>query len=157
MSSEKILKDYSTKIFSLFDFPEETFTLQKGEEDTFEIKIKESEESGFLIGYHGQTLESIQFILSLILFYQEKKWSRVFLEIGDYRERKQKMLEEMAEKTAEKAIFLEEPVPMSPMSAGERRLVHMFLKEREDVTTESSGDGRERHITITPQVHKEKK
>lgn len=141
------VKEFTKQVLALFDFPESDFSLTE-EEETWELKIKESEESGFLIGYHGKTLEALEFILTLMVFNKTQKWQRVFVEVGNYQEKKKSYLEQIALSAVEKVKFLGSPVSLPPMSAKERRLVHIFLKDQENFETESLGEGQDRHIII---------
>lgn len=148
MDNKTLIEEIFKKIMEIFVFENVSFSIDE-EEENIKIKVGESEEAGFLIGYHGQTLESIEFILSLILFYNLEKWQRVCLEVGDYQERKEEILKNMVLKAMEKVKFLKEPVSLLPMSAKERRFVHMYLKEHESFGTSSEGEGSERHIVIS--------
>jgi len=148
-NTEVYLQELTEKVVSLFGFTKESFSISKGEEDNFNITIKESEDSGFLIGYHGKTLEAIQFILTLILFYKNDKWQRVSLEVGDYKKKKVLYLESLAEKAIEKVKFVNESVSLAPMTPAERRIVHLYLKSRKDISSSSEGEGVDRHIVIS--------
>lgn len=154
-NTEAFLQELTEKVVSLFGFTKESFSISKGEEDNFNVTIQESEDSGFLIGYHGKTLEAIQFILTLILFYKNDKWQRVSLEVGDYKKKKIVYLESLAEKAIEKAKFLKEKVSLSPMTPAERRIVHLYLKSRDDISSSSEGEGLDRHIVISPKKENE--
>lgn len=149
--NEEILKQFIKQILSLFNLENLNYSLNKGEEETTRLDLPQNEDSGFLIGYHGKTLEAIQFLLMLMVFYKTGEWQRVSVEIGDYKKKKEEYLQTLAEKVAGKAAFLNEPIPLSPMSAAERRILHLYLQNRDDVYTESEGEGGDRHIVVYPQ------
>lgn len=102
----------------------------------------------YLIGYRGETLFGLQYYLSLVVFQQTGEWARVVVDINGYRESRNERLEDQARKAIDKARFFREAVSMRPMSSFERRTVHMFVSEYDDVFTESEGEGRDRRIII---------
>lgn len=110
----------------------------------------EGEDLGILIGYHGEQLLAIQLFLELALYKELGEWTRVSVDVGGYREEKVVRLEEMAMRAVEKARFLQKPVPLSPMSSYERRIVHTKVSQIEGVLSESEGEGWERHVVVKP-------
>jgi spoIIIJ-associated protein len=120
-------------------------------EEGFQVNIA-SEESGLLIGGHGETLSSLQLILGIIIYRELGEWIRVIVEIGDYRARRNETLTAMAEDYAQRALTSGMPLTLPPMSAIERRVVHLALQNRSDVETYSEGEGRMRHIIIKPKI-----
>lgn len=115
----------------------------------FFITIK-TEETGLLIGRHGETINSLQLILGVILYKKYGKWVRVILDVGNYRETREKNLREMVERIAAEVENTNEPVILPYLSPYERRLVHMMLSENPKITSESSGEGKDRRVTIKP-------
>jgi len=107
-------------------------------------------EPGFIIGYHGQTLRDLEFLVNLAVFRKIGQWARIVLNVGEYQERRENFLKTMALKTAEKAKFLKEPIALSPMPGKERRIVHLALQEDSAVKTESAGEGEKRKVVIYP-------
>ena len=115
-------------------------------EISFAIK---GEKLGKLIGYHGENLQSLQLLLSGLKTRNE--WPiRMYLDIDGYKASKNQTLEELANKTADQAVKIERNIHLDPMSAYERRIIHTTLQEREDVTTESTGEGEKRHVVVKP-------
>jgi len=123
--------------------------LADAEDETLHYSIQ-TEEPGYLIGYHGQTLQDLEFFVNLALFKKRGSWSRVLLNVGEYRQKREAYLTNLAVKTAEKAKYLREPVALSPMTAGERRVIHLALKDDPTVKTESVGEGDKRKVVIRP-------
>jgi spoIIIJ-associated protein len=119
------------------------------EEEGFCVSVR-GEELGPIIGYHGETLNALQLILSLIVSHKLDSWARITLNAGDWRERREESLEVMALRAAEKAVSSGSEVEMPTMSAGDRRLIHLALKDHPEVISESSGDGPLRRIVIKP-------
>lgn len=115
-------------------------------EISFAIK---GEKLGKLIGYHGENLQSIQLLLGGLKLRSE--WPiRMYLDIDGYKASKNQSLEELANKTADQAVKIERNIHLDPMSAYDRRIIHTTLQEREDVTTESTGEGEKRHVVVKP-------
>jgi len=122
------------------------------------IKISfNGENLGYLIGNHGKHLESLQYIFSLILRkkLEEGTEYRVVMDVGGYKEERNKKIERMALQKADDARILGEPIELEPMSPSDRRVVHMALQVFDDVKTESVGEGNDRRVKIIPISDKE--
>ncbi len=105
---------------------------------------------GILIGRGGETLQSLQLILALIINKDRPEWLQIAVDIDGYRGQREEALRALALRLAEKVKFLNEPLPVRPMSAMDRRIIHLTLSEVSGVETESTGEGRARHIVIKP-------
>ena len=113
----------------------------------------EGPSSGTLIGRHGHTLDSLQYLVAKMvqrLTGDEK--TIVIVDVENYLERQKDKLKELALNLAQKAKETGVEIPMRPMSSKDRRVVHMVLKENEHVTTESRGEGLRRKVVIVPKV-----
>lgn len=110
----------------------------------------ETDETGMLIGYHGETLEALQLVLSLMLARELGEFVRVSLEIGDYRKNREDYLQHLVEQTKERVLAEQQAVSLPNLKSWERRIVHLMLQEDDRVTTESLGEGRDRVLTIKP-------
>jgi len=119
----------------------------EGEENQVIVGITVNNPAG-LIGFRGRNLASIQFVLSLIIRSQVGEGIRVLLDVNNYRNEQKIRLEGMVKNLAEKVLATGKEVSMANMSSYERRLCHMVLAEIEGVTSESEGEGEERHIVI---------
>ena len=126
------------------------------DESSFEIEITEgkvlikinSGDSAHLIGYKGKTIEALQSTINSILQKQEEEYSKVFLEVNDYKNRKEERLKELARRMAKNAVKFGRDVRLEPMSAYERMIIHTELANRTDVTTESYGEEPRRRVVI---------
>lgn len=136
------------EMLAMMGVPAEVEVSQQ-EDKLFVVRL-ETEESGLLIGYHGETLASLQMIVGLVVFRKLGEWYRVVVEIGDYRARREEQLRAMAESYATQALATGEPVYMPFLPPIERRVVHLALQDRQDVKTESEGEGRTRRLVIKP-------
>ena len=110
----------------------------------------DGEDSGLLIGRRGQTLQALQFLVNLIVRKQFED-VRVALDVERYRERRESSLRDMASKVAERVVQTSRSVTLEPMSPADRRIVHTTLTDNPSVTTESTGVGDDRKVTIMPQ------
>jgi len=138
---EKITKD----LFSHIGFP---IDLQiKKEEELIVIHLK-SDEPGVLIGYHGQALNALQQMITLMAFRKFGQWVRILVDVEDYREKRKEVLEKMAQGAAQKVKLSGQNETFPPMSSFERRIIHLSLAEHPDVETVSEGEGNQRHIII---------
>jgi spoIIIJ-associated protein len=104
-----------------------------------------------LIGKHGQTLDAIERLLNCIVNKASLVKRRVFVDIEGYRERREERLIEMARQMAEQVKYRNREVVLAPMSARDRRIIHVALKEDDVVSTYSQGDGDMRRVVITMQ------
>ncbi len=110
----------------------------------------ETPESGLLIGYHGETLNSFQLLLGIMVHKQLGEWVRVVVHVGDYREKREQTIKAMALRIAEEVSQNSQPVAMPYLSSFERRIVHLTLAEHPTVKSESEGEGRYRRLVIKP-------
>jgi spoIIIJ-associated protein len=104
-----------------------------------------------LIGKHGQTLDAIERLLNCIVNKASLVKRRVFVNTEGYRERREERLVEMAHQVAEKVRYTDREVVLAPMSARDRRIIHVALKGDEVVSTYSQGEGEMRRVVVTTQ------
>lgn len=121
------------------------------ETEAYRVHI-ETEETGLLIGFHGRTLESFQIILGLLVSKALGSWVRVYVNVGDYREKREEALMLMAQQAAERALTQGRPIELSHLSASERRVIHLTLSGDERVETESVGEGTRRTLLVKPKA-----
>lgn len=119
------------------------------EDENFVVNI-ETVESNLLIGQHGVTLAAFQHILRLLVRRETEEKIRFLADVNRYLRAKTDSLAEIARQAAARAISEKKSVVLRPMSAYERRLVHLELAGNENVKTESIGDGEERKVVIRP-------
>ncbi|CAB4869559.1 MAG: KH domain-containing protein [Actinobacteria bacterium] len=105
---------------------------------------------GQIIGRHGNTLDAIQHIAYRAASVDRDDMRRVEVDAGGWRERRAIELREIADDAADEAIEAGKSVSLEPMSASERRVVHEYLREREDVDTTSEGREPERYLVVEP-------
>ena len=105
---------------------------------------------GMLIGRRGDNLSQLQYMVNLLCNKRIGEWKRVVVDVEGYRGRREESLISLAERVARQVARGRRPIVLEPMPANERRIIHLTLKQHEDVTTESSGEGLGRRITVLP-------
>ena len=107
---------------------------------------------GMIIGREGRTIDALQHVVSSIAYRRQGPGGKtVEVDAGGYRERRRSRLEATAREAAERAVRDGAPVRLEPMSAPERRVVHLALQETVGVETQSEGDDPERYVVVLPQ------
>lgn len=143
----KTVEKEAKKLFSLL-----------GIEDSFEISEKEegaeltidAVDSGVIIGRHGENLEGLQLVLSLCVSKKLGEFKRISVEVGGYKQKREEWLKDLAVQTKDRALSENREIYLSNLKSWERRIVHMYLAEDEDVSSESVGEGRDRVLVIKP-------
>ncbi|MGC4107386.1 MAG: RNA-binding cell elongation regulator Jag/EloR [Thermomicrobiales bacterium] len=105
---------------------------------------------GMLIGRRGDHLAQVQYLANMIVNRRIDTWTRVVLDVEGYRTRREESLVALAERVARQVARSRRPVDLEPMPPNERRIVHLTLRQHPEVTTHSSGEGNQRHITVEP-------
>jgi spoIIIJ-associated protein len=107
-------------------------------------------EAGILIGHHGQTLDSMQYLINLVASKAGEDGQRVLLDVEGYRKRREETLTRLATRLADRVKRNGESMVLEPMSAHERRVIHLALQENPYVVTASEGDEPFRRVVIQP-------
>ena len=139
---ENFMKDF------IKELPEDTkYDIEKSSSG-LNVSIT-SEKLGFLIGYRGETLYALQSILTAIAGKGVEQRVRVILDIEGYKEKREKTLEELAEKVAKTVIRTKKPIKLEPMKAYERKIIHSKLQGNTRVETTSVGEEPHRRIIVS--------
>jgi len=105
---------------------------------------------GILIGRRGQTVTALEYVTKLIVVQRLKTWLPLAIDVGGYKKHRRDSLEKLALYLAEQVKSRGRAMPMEPMPADERRIVHLALTDHPDVRTESIGEGENRKVVILP-------
>ena len=142
---EAVIVEFLSKVFDAMNL-------------TVKINVNITEESvdvdlvgddmGVLIGKRGQTLDSLQYLVSLVVNKKSDKYLRVKLDTENYRERRKETLENLAKNIAFKVKRTKRPVSLEPMNPYERRVIHSALQNDKYVTTKSEGEEPFRHVVV---------
>jgi len=118
--------------------------------DEIRATVNGPDEMGRLIGRHGATIDALQHLAWRAAFHDREERKAVVVDAAGYRKRREEALHRQADRAASDALSFGRPVEMEPMSAAERKTVHNYLAERNDVDTHSEGDEPERRLVVTP-------
>jgi len=149
-------KNVLETLLGLMDIPASVtlsveFTAEDEEGNNSSIGLNiEGEDLGILIGRRGQTMASLQHVVRLILTHQMQVKMPIVIDVEGYKQRRCEGLRLLARRLAEQVKVRGMPFTMEPMSAFERRVIHMALADHLDVTTESTGMGETRKVVILP-------
>jgi spoIIIJ-associated protein len=105
---------------------------------------------GILIGRRGQTLAALEYVTKLIVVQRLKTWVPLTIDVGGYKKHRRDSLQKLALYLAEQVKSRRRAMPMEPMPADERRIIHLALADHPDVTTQSIGEGENRKVVILP-------
>ena len=141
-------------VFAAMEIPAQLNMEYIPEGGSLEIDFS-GDEMGVLIGKRGQTLDSLQYLTSLVVNKDQKEYIRVKLDTEDYRRRRKETLENLAKNIASKVKKTRKPVVLEPMNPYERRIIHSALQPNRYVETYSDGNEPYRHIVVAPRKRKE--
>ena len=130
------------------ELPEDTKYKVEKNQNSIYVSL-ESKNLGYLIGYRGETLYAMQSVLTAIAGKGVQNKVRVILDIEGYKERREKTLEDLAEKVAKTVIRTKKPIKLEPMQAYERKIIHSKLQGNPKIETNSIGEEPYRRIVIS--------
>ncbi len=143
----KIVREVLDRLLNLLGVTAKVEVLSDQIPTTFNIK---GDDLGILIGRHGQTIVSLEYIVKLIVATRLKGWQPLFIDIGGYREHRRSSLQQLALHLAEQVKLEHRDITLEPMSASERRIIHLTLADHPEVVTHSIGAGEDRKVVISP-------
>ena len=111
----------------------------------------DTQKQGILIGKHGKILNALQYLAQVFIHRAAANKVSVVVNVGDYREKRQAILQRLAERTAEKVKQTGRPVFLEPMPAFERKQIHSVLSKKDYVKTHSEGDEPYRYLVVEPE------
>lgn len=123
-------------------------------EDGAEFDVN-GDDIGFIIGHRGETLDALQYLTGLVVNHIHDEYFRVIINIGNYREKREKTLEVLGRKLAFKACKTGEKVSLEPMNPYERRIIHTAVQKVRGATSWSEGENLQRHVVIGPDRKKQ--
>lgn len=144
ISAEEFLKD----VFKAMNMTVDIQVTENKEEHTMDIELS-GDEMGVLIGKRGQTLDSLQYLVSLVVNKYSEEYIRVKIDTENYRERRKETLENLARNIAYKVKRTRKTVALEPMNPYERRVIHSALQNDRYVTTHSEGEEPYRRVVVT--------
>ncbi len=147
-SIEDNAKNFLKEVFEAMDLVVVVNVKYDEEEKTMDIDLS-GDEMGVLIGKRGQTLDSLQYLVSLVVNKESEDYIRVKVDTEDYRQRRKDTLENLAKNIAYKVKRTKRSVSLEPMNPYERRIIHSALQNDKYVTTHSEGEEPFRRVVVT--------
>lgn len=144
-SIEEIVVEFLNKVFAAMELTVKIDVSVDG--DNLSINLT-GDDMGILIGKRGQTLDSLQYLVSLVVNKYSDSYMRVKVDTENYRERRKATLENLAKNIAFKVKRTKRPVSLEPMNPFERRIIHSALQNDRYVTTKSEGEEPYRHVVV---------
>ena len=144
---DKVIRDFLDNMFKAMDMDVNIDIKINEEEGCVNVELS-GDEMGLLIGKRGQTLDSIQYLVSLVINKENEKYMRVKVDTEDYRKRRKETLESLAKNIAYKVKRSKRPVSLEPMNPYERRIIHSALQNDKFVATRSEGEEPFRHVIV---------
>ncbi|MCA9337391.1 KH domain-containing protein [Candidatus Saccharibacteria bacterium] len=146
--SIQFAKKFLEDLLSFFGLNTDVYATTNDDE-VIELQVPSTHLNGFLIGQHGDTIRAIQFMVSTALRNNNKEFTRVSVDIADYKKQRADRLAEKVEGWVAKVKSSGEDYTLKPMNSADRRIVHKVADEA-GLRTESVGEGRDRHVIIKP-------
>lgn len=147
-SVEKRAETFLNDVFKAMNLEVTVAVRYDAAEKSMDIDLN-GDEMGILIGKRGQTLDSLQYLVSLVVNKGSENYIRVKVDTENYRERRRETLENLAKNIAYKVKRTKRPVSLEPMNPYERRIIHSALQNDKYVTTHSEGDEPFRRVVVT--------
>ena len=144
---EDIIRGFLDNVFQAMGLEVQVEIVYNLEKKSMDINLS-GPEMGFLIGKRGQTLDSLQYLASLVVNKESEEYIRVKMDTENYRERRKETLEHLAKNIAYKVKRTKKSVSLEPMNPYERRVIHSALQYDKYVTTRSEGEDPYRHVVI---------
>ena len=146
-SVEDKAKDFLKDVFAAMNLTVVVDVKYNEDESTMDVDLS-GDEMGILIGKRGQTLDSLQYLVSLVVNKDTENYIRVKVDTENYRKRRKDTLENLAKNISYKVKRTKRPVSLEPMNPYERRIIHSALQNDKYVTTYSEGDEPFRHVVV---------
>lgn len=147
-SVQDTAKDFLKDVFDAMDLTVVVNVEYDEVENSMNIELS-GDEMGVLIGKRGQTLDSLQYLVSLVVNKNVENYIRVKVDTENYRQRRKETLENLAKNISYKVKRTKRPVSLEPMNPYERRIIHSALQNDKYVTTFSEGEEPFRHVVVT--------
>lgn len=142
-SAKKFLED----LLSFFGL--NTDVAASHDDEVIELSVPSTHLNGFLIGQRGETLRALQALVSTKLKNAQAALTRVNIDVADYKQHRAERLREQLDGWVKKARQSGQPLHLQPMNGADRRTIHQALSDYQDVSGESEGEGRDRHLVLT--------
>lgn len=148
------MRDFISKLFEKMEINVNMDTEFNHRDNEISVFFSSDDDIGLIIGKRGQTLDAIQYIVSLVVNKNTESYIRIKMDTENYRERRKENLEVLAKNVASKVKKFKKSISLEPMNPYERRIIHSILQSDNFVSTRSDGDEPFRYITVIPRYNK---
>jgi spoIIIJ-associated protein len=148
----KKIKTVLEELLKLMGITDLSVAVSQADEEIMAAVTVPQEESGILIGYHGETQSALQYLTVQIVNKGQEKWERVIVNINGYRDQREAQLKQMANNAADRALASGNEIEMPFLTPAERRIIHMELSTRSDISSFSEGEDRDRRLVVAPKA-----
>ena len=148
LDNEEALKQLAIYLVEITNQMDAPATVTMSHEDHLIVFQLDTEKQGLLIGKHGKMLNAIQYLAQVFIHRVAKNKLSIVVNVGNYREKRQAILQRLAERTAEKVDRTGRPIFLEPMPAFERKQIHAALSKKDYVKTHSEGEEPYRKVVI---------
>lgn len=150
LDNEEALKQLAIYLVEITNQMDAPTTVTMSHEDHLIVFQLDTEKQGLLIGKHGKMLNAIQYLAQVFIHRVAKNKLSIVVNVGNYREKRQAILQRLAERTAEKVDRTGRPIFLEPMPAFERKQIHAALSKKDYVKTHSEGEEPYRYLVVEP-------
>jgi spoIIIJ-associated protein len=140
-------KKYLEDLLSFFGLNTDVYATS--DDEVIQLSVPSTHLNGFLIGQRGENMRSLQYLTSTALKNNNFEHNRVNVDVADYKKQRADRLRERAEEWVKHVRDSGEPMDLEPMNAADRRIIHQLAADY-GLTSESDGEGRDRHIVLKP-------
>jgi len=141
-------KKYLEDLLSFFGLNTDVTARCATDEEVIELSVPSTHLNGFLIGQRGETLRSLQFLLSMSLKNKDAELTRVNIDVANYKQHRAERVADQVKEWCEQVAQSGEPMHLKPMSPVDRRTAHRVVAEFPSLSSHSEGEGRDRHLVI---------
>lgn len=142
------VKELAEELFSLMGVEVDFEVSKDKKNNAVFVDIDAGDETGLLIGHRGETIASIQAAFGMMTRQKTGDFVRIVVNVGDWREKQEDQLRNLAIQAAQRARETGESQPLYNLNSAQRRIIHMILAEADDIETESHGEGQDRYLVV---------
>lgn len=142
------LQRIAEELTGLMEIDGKVITTYDKDNNAYVVDLEAEDKTGLLIGKKGDTLSSLQLVLGILFKQKVGEWNRVIVNVGDYRQKEEDYLKNLALAAANRAKETGEPQNLYNLKPWQRRVIHLALTEEDGVESESEGEGEERYLVV---------
>lgn len=144
----QIVEKLAKELLSLMGTKAKVNVSEDKQNQTVKVDLDTDSETGLLIGNRGETISAIQVVLGMIIRQEVGEWIRIVVDVGDWREKQEEQLRELAQQAAERVKQTGEPQSLYNLNPNQRRIIHLVLSDDSDIETQSVGEDADRYLVV---------